>query len=80
MVAICRGAGVYTIVDAAHSIGQEPDINLSKAKPDFWVSVSTQKLKSSVLILMRIYDRTVINGFMQREDAPFFMFLRGPRS
>ncbi|KAI6042507.1 pyridoxal phosphate-dependent transferase [Pisolithus marmoratus] len=38
MVAICRGAGVYSVVDAAHSIGQELDINLSEAKPDFWVS------------------------------------------
>lgn len=38
MVAICRDAGVYTILDAAHSIGQEPDINLSEIQPDFWVS------------------------------------------
>ncbi|KAG1729659.1 pyridoxal phosphate-dependent transferase [Suillus paluster] len=38
MVTICRDAGVLTVVDAAHSIGQEVDINLSEAKPDFWVS------------------------------------------
>ncbi|KAI6129861.1 pyridoxal phosphate-dependent transferase [Pisolithus croceorrhizus] len=38
MVAICRDAGVYSLVDAAHSIGQELDLNLSEAKPDFWVS------------------------------------------
>ncbi|KAH7925494.1 PLP-dependent transferase [Leucogyrophana mollusca] len=38
MVAICKDAGVWTVVDAAHSIGQELDINLSEAKPDFWVS------------------------------------------
>ncbi|KAG2065749.1 PLP-dependent transferase [Suillus decipiens] len=38
MVAICKDAGVWSIVDAAHSIGQEVDINLSEAKPDFWVS------------------------------------------
>jgi len=44
MVAICRDAGVYTVLDAAHSIGQEPDINLSEVQPDFWVSVSTPKV------------------------------------
>lgn len=38
MVAICRDAGVWSVVDAAHSIGQEVDINLSEAKPDFWIS------------------------------------------
>ncbi|KAJ8588457.1 PLP-dependent transferase [Rhizopogon salebrosus TDB-379] len=38
MVAICRDAGVWSVVDAAHSIGQEVDINLSEVKPDFWVS------------------------------------------
>jgi selenocysteine lyase/cysteine desulfurase len=41
MVAICRDAGVWSVVDAAHSIGQELDINLSEANPDFWVSVSS---------------------------------------
>ncbi|KAH0833199.1 pyridoxal phosphate-dependent transferase [Lanmaoa asiatica] len=38
MVAICREAGVISVVDGAHSIGQELDINLSEAQPDFWVS------------------------------------------
>ncbi|KIJ57818.1 hypothetical protein HYDPIDRAFT_34765 [Hydnomerulius pinastri MD-312] len=38
MVAICKEAGVLSVVDAAHSIGQELDINLSEAQPDFWVS------------------------------------------
>ena len=40
MVALCRERGILTVVDAAHSTGQEPDINLSEAAPDFWVSVS----------------------------------------
>lgn len=40
MVAICKDAGVWSVVDAAHAIGQEVDINLSEAKTDFWVSVS----------------------------------------
>ncbi|KAI0666932.1 PLP-dependent transferase [Trametes maxima] len=38
MVAVCREEGVWSVVDAAHSIGQEPDINVGEAKPDFWVS------------------------------------------
>ncbi|KAL4066874.1 pyridoxal phosphate-dependent transferase [Scleroderma yunnanense] len=38
MVAVCREAGVYSVLDAAHSIGQELNINLSEARPDFWVS------------------------------------------
>jgi len=39
MVALCRKRGILTVIDAAHSVGQEPDINLSEAGPDFWVSV-----------------------------------------
>ena len=39
MVVICREAGVISVVDGAQSIGQELDINLSEARPDFWVSV-----------------------------------------
>lgn len=38
MVEICRNAGVWSVVDAAHSLGQELDINLSVARPDFWIS------------------------------------------
>ncbi|KAI0690171.1 PLP-dependent transferase [Cytidiella melzeri] len=38
LVKICREEGVWTVVDAAHSIGQELHINLGEAKPDFWVS------------------------------------------
>ncbi|KAH9902928.1 PLP-dependent transferase [Cubamyces lactineus] len=38
MVRICREEGVWTVIDAAHSIGQEPDINLTESKPDFWLS------------------------------------------
>ncbi|KAM5530993.1 hypothetical protein V8D89_015320 [Ganoderma adspersum] len=38
MVRICREEGIWSVVDAAHSLGQEPDIDLSEARPDFWVS------------------------------------------
>ena len=39
MVAICRERGILTIIDAAHSLGQEPNINVKEADPDFWISV-----------------------------------------
>ncbi|KAI8971277.1 PLP-dependent transferase [Trametes punicea] len=38
MVRICREEGVWSVVDAAHSIGQEPDINLGDIGPDFWIT------------------------------------------
>ncbi|KAI0266849.1 PLP-dependent transferase [Gloeopeniophorella convolvens] len=38
MAAACREKGILTVIDAAHSIGQEPNINLTEAGPDFWVS------------------------------------------
>lgn len=38
MSQICREEGVCSIIDAAHSIGQELDIDLASAQPDFWVS------------------------------------------
>ncbi|KAF4571630.1 hypothetical protein EYR36_008972 [Pleurotus pulmonarius] len=38
MSQICREEGVWSIIDAAHSIGQEIDIDLASAQPDFWVS------------------------------------------
>ena len=44
IVAICREEGVWSVVDAAHSVGQEVGINLEEAKPDFWFSVSTDSL------------------------------------
>ncbi|KAK7055594.1 Aminotran-5 domain-containing protein [Favolaschia claudopus] len=38
LVQICKEMGVYSVIDGAHSIGQEMNINLGKADPDFWVS------------------------------------------
>ena len=40
LVKVCKEEGVISVVDAAHSIGQEVGINLKEADPDFWVSVS----------------------------------------
>lgn len=38
LVKLCREEGVLSVIDAAHSIGQEQHINLAEAQPDFWVS------------------------------------------
>ncbi|KAJ7157162.1 PLP-dependent transferase [Mycena filopes] len=38
MVDVCREEGVLSLIDAPHSIGQETNLDLSKAGPDFWVS------------------------------------------
>ena len=39
MVQICKSLGALSLVDAAHSIGHETNINLSEVSPDFWVTV-----------------------------------------
>ncbi|KAF7793726.1 hypothetical protein EIP86_004842 [Pleurotus ostreatoroseus] len=38
MVKICTEEGIFSIIDAAHSVGQEVNISLSEAQPDFWFS------------------------------------------
>lgn len=52
MVAICKDASVWSVVDAAHAIGQEVDINLSEARPDFWLSVSLSFPHHDALLLI----------------------------
>lgn len=48
LVKICQEENIWSIVDAAHSIGQEQSINLTEAAPDFWVSVSRISKKTPV--------------------------------
>ncbi|KAF8194637.1 pyridoxal phosphate-dependent transferase, partial [Pholiota molesta] len=38
MVNICKDEDIFSVIDAAHSIGQEVGINLKESDPDFWVS------------------------------------------
>ncbi|KAH8099934.1 PLP-dependent transferase [Cristinia sonorae] len=38
LVKVCEEENVWSVIDAAHSIGQELSINLTEAKPDFWIS------------------------------------------
>ncbi|KZT73540.1 PLP-dependent transferase [Daedalea quercina L-15889] len=38
MVKICREEGAWSVVDGAQSVGQELNINVSTAKPDFFIT------------------------------------------
>ncbi|KAJ7595517.1 pyridoxal phosphate-dependent transferase [Mycena floridula] len=38
MVNICKEEEVWSVVDAAHSLGHEIDIDLQASDPDFWIS------------------------------------------
>ncbi|KAF9524391.1 pyridoxal phosphate-dependent transferase [Crepidotus variabilis] len=38
IVQLCKQRNIWSIVDAAHSIGQETGLDLTSAAPDFWVS------------------------------------------
>ena len=63
----CREEDVSSIVDAAHSISQDMDINLSESKPDFWISVrrylSHLANQLNVLyFLLFLTSRTVTSG------------------
>ncbi|KAH9479107.1 Hercynylcysteine sulfoxide lyase [Psilocybe cubensis] len=55
MVQICKEERAWSVVDAAHSIGQEVGIDLTQSAPDFWVShivrsaIPTSALYSSPL-------------------------------
>lgn len=51
LVKICKSENVISIVDAAHNIGQELNIKLGEADPDFWVSVSDQHRPIIVMLL-----------------------------
>ena len=46
IVKICKQEGIFSLIDAAHSIGQEVGINLHDIDPDFWVSVRAQTMYS----------------------------------
>ncbi|KAE9400171.1 PLP-dependent transferase [Gymnopus androsaceus JB14] len=38
MVKICKEEDIWSVVDAAQSIGQENNLNVAEADPDFWVT------------------------------------------
>ena len=81
MVQVCKDEGVWSIIDAAHSLGHEVGINLNKTDPDFWVSV-----RAFSIPWLRIFlgdpergDRLVTNGSTRSVRQPFCMFQSGQR-
>ena len=77
MVALCREKDILTVIDAAHSVGQEPDINLNEVGPDFWASV--RPIFCSVLYKRPELNthRAVTSGSMPIARVLSFMCLYG---
>lgn len=48
MVRVCHEEKIWSIVDAAHSLGQEEEINLNEVDPDFWMTVSVSLYTNSM--------------------------------
>ena len=79
MVEVCREEGVWSVVDAAHSVGQEK-LDLGKAKPDFWTSVSCSEGWSVGYRLTSLDDRIVISGSGRRGLLRCYTFRSGKGS
>ncbi|KAG6916621.1 hypothetical protein DXG01_006117 [Tephrocybe rancida] len=72
LVTICKSKGFLSVIDAAHSIGQEPNINLRVAQPDFWVSAcykwfSTKR--SVAALLLKAHEASKFRQWMGGELA-----------
>lgn len=87
LVNICKEEGIWSVIDAAHSIGQEQNIDLTEAAPDFWTSVRDKLIlflfllvqdlvRSEVWYLMCCY-RIVISGYMPNVQLQCCIFLNG---
>ena len=74
VVEFCKGQeNVWTLVDAAHAVGQIVGINLSKTQPDFFVSVGSFFALRVPRVDIELLNRTATNGCMQNEHAQFSM-------
>ncbi|KAH9934339.1 pyridoxal phosphate-dependent transferase [Fomitopsis serialis] len=67
MVQICKDECVWSVVDAAHSLGQEVDLDLGRVSPDFWVSSCSKwlytKLGCAVLYVPERNHRIIKSAF-----------------
>jgi len=77
MVAICKDEGIWSVIDAAHSIGQEVGINLTESAPDFWVSVRRLNHDRRVVVIFSISNRTATNGFPPNDRVQFCTYPNG---
>jgi hypothetical protein len=74
VVEFCKSQeNVWTLVDAAHAIGQIVEINLNKTQPDFFISVGPTLVIWSTEVKPLWINRTATNGYTQNEDVQFFM-------
>ena len=74
VVEFCKNQeNVWTLVDAAHAIGQIVEINLNKTQPDFFISVGSALVTSLAKTEPPCTNRTATNGCMQSGDVQFFM-------
>jgi hercynylcysteine S-oxide lyase len=71
MVNICREQGAWSIVDAAHSFGQEQHLNLADVDPDFLVAVSPSTHDGHAL---KRHSRTATSGSTHKGAAQFYTF------
>ncbi|KAH9480077.1 Hercynylcysteine sulfoxide lyase [Psilocybe cubensis] len=65
MVRICKEEGVWSVVDGAHSIGHELDIDLSSADPDFWMTNCSKWLftkKGCSILYVPLRNQEIINS------------------
>ncbi|EKM81466.1 hypothetical protein AGABI1DRAFT_105046 [Agaricus bisporus var. burnettii JB137-S8] len=72
MVKICKEEGIWSVVDAAHSIGQEQDIDLRSVEPDFWVSNCHKWLhckKSVAMLYIPERNRDIIKTSLPTSHA-----------
>jgi hypothetical protein len=78
MVNICKDEDIFSVIDAAHSIGQEVGINLKESDPDFWVSVCNHTLSPWYTPTDNgVFHRTAINGFPESAPALLCMYPKG---
>jgi len=67
MIRVCREEGAYSLIDAAHCMGQELDINLSVSLPDFWMTSCHKWLYAkrgcSLLYVQRRNQHLIKSGF-----------------
>jgi hypothetical protein len=70
MVKICKEVGAWSVIDAAHSLGQEKT-NLAEVQPDFWVSVSLGFVYSITRLIINRDNRTATNGSSLSEDVRY---------
>lgn len=78
VVESCKGhENVWTLVDAAHALGQIVGINLNEIQPDFWVSVGSIFRMPAIEAEQLRVDRTAISGCTRNELVPFFTFRKG---